>query len=152
MVFQPPFASAEVFEGDIENSTKAAMLAALETNQRQGQAAIDTRFPPDQSHHVKVHAVLSFIIRKGYYQAVGFLQSVLPFNRMMTGAQIDMETAWDRVLGYTKAVFARIHEVRTVSMDRTQGGMIYGMLLSSQMLRGTHCWGGSGTRTSRPAW
>ena len=67
---------------------------------------------------------------------MGFVESVLPFNRMMTGAQIAVDTAWDRVLGYAKAVFARIHEVRTVSMDRTQGGMIYGMLLSCQLLEG----------------
>lgn len=55
---------------------------------------------------------------------------------MLTGAQIGGSTAWDRVLGYTKAVFSRIHEVRTQSMDRTQGAMIYGMLLATQLLEG----------------
>ena len=64
------------------------------------------------------------------------MESILPFNRMLTGAQIEGATAWDRVLGYTKAVFSRIHEVRTVSMDRTQGAMIYGMLLATQLLEG----------------
>ena len=75
-------------------------------------------------------------MRKGYYQAVGFIESILPFYRMLTGAQIDGATAWDRVLGYTKAVFVRIHEVRTQSMDRTQGAMIYGQLLATQLLEG----------------
>ena len=83
-----------------------------------------------------MHAVLSHIMRKGYYQAVGFMESILPFYRMLTGAQIDSGTAWDRVLGYTKAVFDRVHVVRTTSMDRTQGGMIYGMLLATQALEG----------------
>ena len=136
IVFMPAFGSAEVFEGSIENSTKSTLLKTLENNQRQGQAAIDARFPPDQRQHTKVHAVLSHIMRKGYYQAVGFVESILPFHRMLTGAQIEGATAWDRVLGYTKAVFSRIHEVRTVSMDRTQGAMIYGMLLASQLLEG----------------
>ena len=136
IVFMPAFTSADVFEGNIEHSTKATMLKTLENNQRQGQAAIDARFPPDQLHHTKIHAVLSHIMRKGYYQAVGFVESILPFYRMLTGAQIDGTTAWERVLGYTKAVFTRIHEVRTQSMDRTQGAMIYGMLLSTQLLEG----------------
>ena len=132
----PAFGSPEVFEGNIEHSTKATMLKTLEGNQRQGQAAIDARFPPDQRSNVKVHAVLSYILRKGYFQAVGFVESILPFHRMLTGAQIDSGTAWDRVLGYTKAVFDRVHEVRTTSLDRTQGGMIYGMLLATQLLEG----------------
>ena len=132
----PAWGSQEIFQGDIEHSTKGQMLKTLESNQRQGQAAIDARFPPERQANAKVHAVLSFILRKGYYQAVGFLESVLPFNRMMTGAQISTDTAWDRVLGYTKAVVERIHEVRTVTMDRTQGGMIYGMLLACQLLEG----------------
>ena len=75
-------------------------------------------------------------MREGYYQAVGFVESILFFYRMLTGAQIEGATAWDRVLGYTKAVFSRIHEMRTVSMDRTQGAMVYGMLLSTQLLEG----------------
>ena len=35
---------------------------------------------------------------------------------------------------YTTAIFARIYEVQTVSSDRTPGSILYGMLLSTELL------------------
>ena len=71
IVFMPAFGSADVFEGTIEHSTKSTMLATLENNQRQGQATIDARFPPDQRQHTKIHAVLSHIMRNGVLPSGG---------------------------------------------------------------------------------
>ena len=52
----------------------------------------------------------------------------------MTGAALTQGDAWKKCLTYTKAIFSRIYEVRTVSSDRTPGSMLYGMLLSTELL------------------
>ena len=52
----------------------------------------------------------------------------------MTGADIPKVDAQKKALTYTKAVFQRIHEVKTSSLDTGVGDMIYGMLLSTEML------------------
>ena len=96
--------------------------------------AIDTRYPPNQSVQAKTHAVCSHVLRQGYFQAVGFLESIIPFQRMMTAAALTQSDAWKKCLTYTKAIFARIYEVRTVSSDRTLGSMLYGMLLLTELL------------------
>ena len=41
-----------------------------------------------------------------------------------------------RCLTYSKALFTRVYEVRTVSADKTLGTMIYSMLRSTQILEG----------------
>ena len=90
LVFTAPLSTSEIFEGDLENISRTRMLAKLESNRGQHQAAIDPRFPPDQSKFSKIHAVCSHILRKGYFLAVGFLQSIEPFYKMMTGAGLGM--------------------------------------------------------------
>ena len=70
----------------------------------------------------------------GTIQAVSFLKSILPFYRLMMGVDIPKVDAWKKVLTYTKAVFQRIHEVRTISSDNEVEGMLYDMLLSTEML------------------
>ena len=70
----------------------------------------------------------------GYFQVVGFLQRLLPFHRMMEGAKLSRDESWGKCLTYTKAIFARIYDGRTVSTDRTPVTMLYGMLLSSKLL------------------
>jgi len=72
----------------------------------------------------------------GYFQAVGFLESLLPFHKMMTQAGLSDEEAWGKCLTYARAVFARIFEVRTVASVHTVGSMLYGMMRSTQMLQG----------------
>ena len=134
IVFGTCFATADLFEGTFENLAKERLLTKLESNRSQYQVAIDTRYPPDQSKHAKTHAVCSHVLRQGYFQAVGFLESIIPFQRMMTGAALTQGDAWKKCLTYTKAIFSRIYEVRTVSSDRTPGSMLYGMLLSTELL------------------
>ena len=135
VVFSAPFSSAEVFEGALETGTKANILQALSTNRERRQTAINSRFPPDQPKHTKSHAICSEILRKGYFQAVGLVESMLPFYKMMTGAGLGSKEAWDnKECTYLKAVFRRVYEVRTVSTKQSIGAMIYGMLRATNLL------------------
>ena len=79
ILFSAPFFSPDIFyEGDIESSSKDTLLKKAEINRNQKQRAIDARFPPDQVKHAKMHAILSYVLRVGYFRLVGFLQSLIP--------------------------------------------------------------------------
>ncbi len=67
----------------------------------------------------------------GYYQAVGFLELLIPFSDMLTVLEIKEITAWDWVLGYTKTVFEWVHNARTISSNQTKGEMLYGVLAAT---------------------
>ena len=134
MMFGIGFSSPDPFEGEYKNSSKGRMLAKLVANRSQFQVAIDNRYPPGVSRHVKTHAVCSYILRHGYFQAVGFLESLMPFQKMMTGAGLTSIESWKKCLTYSKAIFNRIHDVRTLSSDRTSGSMLYGMLFATELL------------------
>ena len=136
VVFAAPFSSADVFEGNLEQSQKADILATLKSNRDQHQTTLDSRFPPDQPNHSTTHAILSHLLREGYFQAVGFIESLLPFDKMMTGAGLGASESWNKCLTYSKAIFKRVHEVRTTSTDHTEGAMLYGMLRATQLLAG----------------
>ena len=135
VTFAPAFSSPEAFEGNAEFSAKTQMLSTLSNNRERHQRSIDARFPRDQPKHVKPNAVFSALLRLGYFQAVGFLESLLPFHKMMTDAGLGVEEAWGKCLTYARAVFARIYEVRTVASVHTAGSMLYGMMRSTQMLQ-----------------
>ena len=135
VTFAPAFASPDTFEGTAEFSAKAQMLSTLATNRDRHQRSIDARFPRDQAKHVKPNAVFSALLRLGYFQAVGFLESLLPFHKMMTEAGLGMEEAWGKCLTYARAVFVRVYEVRTVASVHTVGSMLYGMMRATQMLQ-----------------
>ena len=109
-------------------------MKKLASNRTQFQTAIDIRFPPDKAAHLKTNAVCSHILRLGYFQAVGFLQSILPFDRMMTGAGLSSSESWNKCLTYVKAVFTRIFKVHTVSEYKSLGSMIYGMMRATYLL------------------
>jgi len=133
--FSTLLSSAEVFEGNSEFSPKDDMLRTLKINRDRVQESIDARFPRNKSNHTKVNAVLSDILRLGYFQAVGFLESLLPFNKMMRQAGLSEEEAWGKCLTYAGAVFTRIYEVRTVASVRTIGSMLYGMMRATRLLQ-----------------
>ena len=84
--FQPSFGSQTVYEGTVEFSTCDDLKKRLADNLVRFQQAIDQEFPPDQVMHARSHAVLSAILRKGYYQANGFLNSIMPFYKLLAMA------------------------------------------------------------------
>ena len=94
IIFSAPFSSPDIYEGDIEASAKDTLLKKAEVNWNQKQWVIDARFHPDQVKHTKMHAVLSYVLRVGYFQLVGFLQSLLPFQRMIEGVELGKEESW----------------------------------------------------------
>ena len=136
LMFAPAFSSPSAFEGDAEFSTNGQMLLTLSNNRERHQRSIDSRFPRDQPRHVRANAVFSAMARLGYFQAVGFLESLLPFHKMMNQAGLGEDEAWTKCLTYARAVFARIFEVRTVASVHTVGSMLYGMMRATQLLQG----------------
>ena len=137
-VFQPGFSSYDLYQGDALNSTRDGLIKKLEINRDKHQAAIDHKFPPDQPRHAKANAIFSYILRMGHKEAVGFLNSLGPFFRMMTRAGLSDAEAWDKVLTFVKAVFDRIAQVRNVSSDNDLGPgfKIYGAMRATALLEG----------------
>jgi hypothetical protein len=135
MSFTAACSTAENFKGNLEYSSVDHMLDMLEQNRTQYQQAINARFPPDQAKHAKTHAIAAEILLQGYWQACGFLKSLVPFYEMMTGAGLKKDDAWSKCLTYARAVFEHIYEVRSTSADKTPGAMIHGMLRATQMLQ-----------------
>ncbi len=76
----------------------------------------------------KTRVICYAILQQGYFQVMGLLESLLPFNKMMTSAGLAEQEAWKKCLTYCRAVFDHIHKVRTVSTDRTLDGIVYGMM------------------------
>lgn len=136
IVFVPAMATADIFDGTTINSTRDAMKLSLQQNRDHVQAAIDQRFPPDQRNHVMANSIASYILRQGYFQSTGFVDSIMPFYKLMTEAGLSNSEAWAKCLTYAKAVFKRIFDVRKLSLIKTLGGMIYGMLKSTTLLEG----------------
>jgi len=133
--FQPSFGSEDAFEGTSEFSPLRRFLNNLRNNRDRTQQSINARFPSHEPKSARPNAVLSEILRMGYFQAVGFLQSLLPFSKMMTKAGLSPEVAWTKCLTYALAVFERIHEVRTTALLHTPGSMLYGMMRATRLLQ-----------------
>ena len=53
---------------------------------------------------------------------------------MIYGAGLGDEESWRKGLTYSKAVFVRMYEVRTVSSVRTLGTIIHGMIRPTELL------------------
>ena len=133
--FKSAFGSAEVYDGDIEHSTRANWKGKLSTNQETHQQAIDEEFPPDQVLHSKTNAILSAILRKGYTQAVGLLDSLIPFNKLLTGAGLSAGEAWDnKVLTYSMSVFKNVHRARTITSERKTHSRLCGVMRATELL------------------
>jgi hypothetical protein len=133
--FQSAFSSAEVYDGDSEHSTRNSYKDRLSANQEIHQRAIDEEFPPDQVIHSKTNAIFSAILRKGYYQAVGFLDSLMPFYKLLTGAGLTKAEAWDnKILTYAMSVFASVHRVRTVTSETKTHTMMFGVMRATELL------------------
>ena len=116
-MFGVGFSSPELFKGKYENSPKGRMLAKLEANRNQFQVGIDNRYLPGVSRHAKTHAVCSYVLRHRYFQSVGFLESLIPFQKMMTGAGLTSSESWKKILVYFKTIFNCIHDVIILSSD-----------------------------------
>ena len=53
----------------------------------------------------------------------------------MTQARISEQEAWLKCLTYTRAVFTRIHEVRTVASVHKLGSMLFDMMRTTVLLQ-----------------
>ena len=132
--FVTGFSSADVYEGDQAFSSKTEKLRALDINRGRFEQGIDFAFPADQPGQAKANAVFSYVLRKGYNQSKSFLESLLPFNKMMTNAGLTPDEAWLKVLIYVTAVFRRVHAVRTITVTMTDGARLFGVLKAIELL------------------
>jgi hypothetical protein len=133
--FQPSFADAKVFEGTVEHSTKGFLKRRLRENMPKHQSAIDAAYPPDQPQHSRSNAIFSDILRRGFYQADGFLEAIVPFYNLMTGANAGAKDAWDnKMLTFVLEVWERVQAVRTVTSESTSASMIFGIMKATDLL------------------
>lgn len=132
--FVAALSSCDTFVGNLEYSTLNNFKKKLENNHLRNQRSIDNRFPRSQAKHARTNAVLTALNRNGYLQAIGFFESLDPFSKMMTDAGLGVDEAWGKCLTYARAVFLRVHEVRTAETHLTAGSMLYGMMKASNLL------------------
>ena len=135
MAFSPAFASHQVFEGSVEFSTCDEMKKRLTQNLDQYQQAIDQEFPPDQTLHARTHAVFSAIVRRGYYQATSFINSITPFYKLLTAAGLTTAEAWgNKMLTYAMSIFETTHKARTLMSEGTTSTFLFGIMKATVML------------------
>ena len=124
-----------MFEGDSEHSTKATFKKRLASNLNIHQQAINEQFTPDQRQHTKSNSILSATLRKGYYQAFGFLDSVIPFYRLLMEAGLSATEAWDnKILTYAMSVFGTIQRVRTLGTEELDHMMVFRTLRATELM------------------
>ncbi len=94
LVFTAPFSSFKIFEGTTTTGTYKKLKGKLFTNRGQRQKDIDLNFPPNQTRTIMTNAILSDILRVGYYQAVAWLDAFAPYyNTLIQGGMKD-KVAW----------------------------------------------------------
>ena len=102
---QNTLASVETFEGTVEHSTKDTLKKQLADNVVIHQTTIDNHLPPDQSQHAQSHVVFLAILRRGYFQATGVLDYILPFYRLLTRAGFVVKDSWEnKILTYVMSI------------------------------------------------
>ena len=111
-VFQPSFGSHTLFEGTAEFSTCDALKKQLSDNLATCQESIDIEFPPDQLRHTRTHTIFSTIIWRGYFQAIGFLNAIVLFYKMLTMAGLSTTEAWgNKMPTFAMFIFETTHRV-----------------------------------------
>ena len=107
----------------------------LTTNRDRRQQELDPQFPSDHTMNTAVNAVFSGILRRGYFQAVGWLESFTPFFSALVTAGMSEKDAWDsKILNYVKSVNEKIQQVHTLTKEPTPSAVIMGMFRATRML------------------
>ena len=120
------------FEGTFNNGASDRLKTDLRDTKDSLQNAIDFNFPIET--HASAHAIFTEQLSLSYDQAVAWLESLTPlFKTMKTGGLADDE-AWSRVLVYTKALMEDIKTVRSLSLEKDCGSMIWGSFRTTELL------------------
>jgi len=134
-IFAPELATPKIFKGTLTTGTLARFKKLLQTNMMQRQRELDLVFPVDHPRTAQTHSVFSEILQKGNYQAVAFLESLLPFHDTLVEAGIESKTGWnDQILTYVKAVGDRVQTTRSILREGTPASMLMGMFRATKML------------------
>ena len=137
--WSPMFSSAEIFEVTFRDGSQRRVMKGIEKAFELTQKAIDQEFPlgfsGDGSGDTrKIHAILSDQNHHAYRQAVGFLESLLPFYRTLKGGSLSAEEAWDRVLVFVIEFLTAIREVRVIRKDMTaESAMLWGCFKATDL-------------------
>ena len=119
----------------MEHSTLKTYELKLEANMHMHKAALDNEFPPGLPKHARLNAIFTDILMRGYHQATGLLHSIAPFYRLMLSAGLTSAQAWSsKTLTYLRAVFDRIHSVRSLSSEKNAASMLFGMMRATELL------------------
>jgi len=96
------------------------------------QNTINFNFPIES--HTTAHAIFTEQLSLSYDQEITWLESLNPlFKTMKTGGLAD-DKAWSRVLVYTKALMDDNKTVRSLSLDKDYGAMIWGSFRTAELL------------------
>lgn len=124
-MFATDLCSPKVFKGTLTSGALSNYKKKLQTNLVRRQRELDLTFPVDQPLTVQTHSVFSEILQKGHYQAVAFLESLLPFHDTLIEAGIESKSGWnDQILTYVKAVNERVHTACTLLNEGTPASML----------------------------
>ena len=69
-----------------------------------------------------------------YDQAIAWLESLTPLFKTMKTRGLADDEAWSRVLVYTKALMEDIKTVRSLSLEKDCGSMIWGSFRTTELL------------------
>ena len=96
---------------------------------------MDVEFLPDQPQHAQSHPVFSAIIRRGYYQAIGFLNAIMPFCKLLALAGLPDTKAWgNKMLTFTMSIFETTNRVRTITSEGAAYTMLFGIIRTTELL------------------
>ncbi|KAL7484126.1 hypothetical protein ACHAW6_010879 [Cyclotella cf. meneghiniana] len=133
IVWAPPFASFEVFEGDYNNGTYLRMKKALNTLATVLENGIDFHFPIGT--RPKPNNVFKAQTRLLLTQCIEFLDSLAPLYRDFVGSGLSAKDSWQRVAAYARQIFAHVATIRTPNSEASVGSLIWASFRTSQLLK-----------------
>jgi hypothetical protein len=124
VMWAPPFASHEVFEGDYNNGTCLRLKKDLTAAAKAIEAGIDYHFPA--SLHAKSNAVFCAQVRFALTQCTDFLDALTPLYKQIAGGGMSAKEAWNRVMIFAKQIFEDIRTVRAPNVAATTMALVSG--------------------------
>lgn len=133
VMWAPPFASHEVFEGDYNNGTRLRLKKDLTAAAKAIEAGIDYHFPA--SLHAKSNAVFRAQVRFALTQCTDFLDALTPLYKQIAGGGMSAKEAWNRVMIFAKQIFEDIRTVRAPNVAASTGSRIWASFRTTEILK-----------------
>lgn len=130
----PLFESPGIFDGNTKRSTFSHCKKDLAKAALRFQKDINAAFPRSNPRLSMVNGVLSDVLQRSLTQAKAFLESWMPFYRLLSDSGMDEKEAWESVLLYVMTVFDRVQELREVGHKPSAGAKLFAVLRTTAEL------------------